>query len=82
MDTSHTLGQLTFPFFRFWIMDDYIDWSTFPADTMHLPLVVSFYETGVVHYYHFCKMTKKSNPVLSGFSIQDADTISDKWIKF
>lgn len=37
VDTGNTLCQFTLAFFSFWIMDNYIDWSTLSCDTTHLP---------------------------------------------
>lgn len=32
-----TYGGKSYRFFSFWIMDNYIDWSTLSCDTTHLP---------------------------------------------
>lgn len=37
VDTRNSPGQFTLAFFRFRIMDNHMDWSTFSADTTHLP---------------------------------------------
>ena len=37
VDTGNTFCQFTLTRYSFWIMDNYIDWSTLSCDTTHLP---------------------------------------------
>ena len=47
---------------RFWIMDNYIDWSTLSCDTTHLPRYFSLWERSCPLYltYNACFPTSKN----------------------
>ena len=61
VDTGNTLCQFTLAFFSFWIMDNYIDWSTLSCDTTHLPRYFSLWERSCPLYltYNACFPTSK-----------------------
>ena len=62
VDTGNTLCQFTLSFFSFWIMDNYIDWSTLSCDTTHLPRYFSLWERSCPLYltYNTCFPTSKN----------------------
>ena len=62
VDTGNTLCQFTLSFFSFWIMDNYIDWSTLSCDTTHLPRYFSLWERSCPLYltYNACFPTSKN----------------------